>query len=226
MIADGKAWFQAEKDGIRRRLFKYTRRAFDRIPRPDRPRILDIGCGSGVSSVELAKMADCRITCIDIDREMLDVLRKRVAEEDLEQRIEVIELSISDMAFPDESFDIILAEGSIYAMGFEKSLREWKRFLKPGGFMVLHDSRSDVKEKLAAISACGYELPDYFLLGMDIWRDEYFSPLEKLIKRAEREYAGDLEVAGLVDTARGEVEIFNQNPVNNSSVCFVVKKAG
>ena len=223
-MSGGKAWFQSEKDRIRRRLYKYTEQAFRLVPRIEKPRILDIGCGSGVSAVELAKSVDCQLTCIDIDREMLDVLRGRAAEEGVADRIEVIEISLLDMGFPDESFDIILSEGSIFVTGFEKGLREWKRFLKPGGFMLLHDARGDIDEKIRVIAGCGYELLDYFLLDVDIWQDEYFTPLEMLINRAQEEYSDDPEAAELIDASRQEVNMFKTSPENNSSVCFVIRR--
>jgi ubiquinone/menaquinone biosynthesis C-methylase UbiE len=192
-MSNGKTWFRAEKDLIRKRLFKYTRRAFEKIPRLEKPRILDAGCGSGVSAVELAKLADCKITCIDIDREMLELLRDKIRKEGLEDRIEAAELSILDMDFPENSFDIILAEGSVYAAGFGRALLDWKRFLKPGGFLVIHDSQSDIENKKIAVSACGYQMVNYFLLGSDIWRDEYFAPLENLVRQARQEFPFDAE---------------------------------
>ena len=38
--------FRLGKDKIRKRLLKYTRKALQMLPKVDRPRILDIGCGS------------------------------------------------------------------------------------------------------------------------------------------------------------------------------------
>lgn len=35
--------------------------------------------------------------------------------------------SMFEMPFTDESFDIIWAEGSIYLIGFERGLDEWRR---------------------------------------------------------------------------------------------------
>jgi ubiquinone/menaquinone biosynthesis C-methylase UbiE len=223
-MSGGTAWFQAEKDAIRRRLFKYIWRAFSMIPPADGLRVLDAGCGSGVSSIELAKLADCKITCIDIDRGMLDLLRRKVAGEGLEERIEVIELSLFDMKFPDGSFDVILAEGSIYAIGFERGLKEWKRFLKAGGFILLHDSQAGIEQKIGTITASGYELQDYFLLGTDVWRDEYFTPLEGLVAEAGKRYAGEPGVIEAVKEAEWEIETFKNNPEENSSVCFVIRK--
>lgn len=72
------AWFQAEKDSVRARLLKYSKKAFDMLPQMDRPRILDAGCGSGVSAVELTRWSNGYITCIDIDEKILDVLKGKI----------------------------------------------------------------------------------------------------------------------------------------------------
>jgi ubiquinone/menaquinone biosynthesis C-methylase UbiE len=49
--------FVKEKESIRKRLLKYTRRAFRMLPEMGGPRMLDIGCGSGVPTLELARSA-------------------------------------------------------------------------------------------------------------------------------------------------------------------------
>ncbi len=219
-----KERFQAEKDAVRRRLCKYTRKAFRAIPQIERPRILDIGCGSGESTMELAGICDGEFTCIDIDTEMLDIFTGKVNKAGLQDRVKIIYMSMLDMDFPEESFDIIVAEGSIYAVGFEKGLKLWKRLLKPSGCMIVHDARGDIDSKLKQISDCGYDLLGYFTLDIDVWRDEYFTPLEKLVEEAAVRYAGDTEAAGKIREARQELEMFRTDPENNCSVCFVIMK--
>ena len=155
--------FQLGKDKIRKRLLKYTRKAFRTIPKVDRPRILDIGCGSGVSTLELAKLSRGNVIGIDIDKPALEKFARRIKETGLTNRIQVINCSMFDMDVPEESFDIVWVEGSIYAIGFERGLREWKRLLKSSGFMVVHDEQGNVREKLEQISNCGYELLGYFM---------------------------------------------------------------
>ena len=129
-----------------------------------------------------------------------------------------------DMDFPDESYDIIWSEGSIYAIGFEKGLREWKRFLKSGSFMVVHDEQGNVDEKLQQISNCGYELLDYFILSKETWWTEYFAPLEKLIVKYRTRYTDDPKILEELHQAQGELDMFNKNPERNSSAYFVMKK--
>ncbi|HEX7364033.1 MAG TPA: class I SAM-dependent methyltransferase [Dehalococcoidia bacterium] len=221
-----EARFQRQKDRIRRRLLKYTRKAFRMLPQLYNPRILDIGCGSGVPTMELARLSDGEIIGLDIDRDMLDVLRGKVERAGLSDRVKVVNRSLFDMGFPDGSFDVVWAEGSIFVIGFEKGLQQWKRLLKPGGFMVVHDERGNVREKLEQISGCGYELLGYFELDEEKWRAEYFAPLEKLVLETRAKYPDAPGVIKAVQGAQQEIDIFKKAPERNSSVCFVMKRGG
>jgi ubiquinone/menaquinone biosynthesis C-methylase UbiE len=212
------------KDKIRERLLKYTRKAFRMLPNMDRPRILDIGCGSGVSTLELATLSRGKVIGIDIDQPALDKFTRRIEEVGFTDQIQVINCSMFTMDFPNESFDILWAEGSIYAIGFEKGLREWRQLLKPGGSMVVHDEQGNVREKLEQISNCGYELLGCFMLSKEIWWTEYFAPLEKWIARSETTYIDDPKVLEELHQAQLELDMYKKYPERNSSVCFVMKK--
>ena len=75
-----KASFKIDRDVLRQRLLKYTRKAFFLLPDLDRPRILDIGCGSGVPTIELARLTDGEIIGLDIDASLLDKLDQKIQE--------------------------------------------------------------------------------------------------------------------------------------------------
>jgi ubiquinone/menaquinone biosynthesis C-methylase UbiE len=216
--------FDVLKDKIRKRLLKYTRRAFWMLPEIDKPRILDVGCGSGIPTLELARLGKGEVTGIDIDQPALDKFSRQIKEAGLTNRIKVINCSMFDMDFADESFDIIWSEGSIYAIGFEKGLREWKRLLTPGGFIVVHDEQENISEKLGLVSDCGYELIGHFLLSQDTWRREYFAPLEKLVNEFQIKLASDQKTGQGLHQAREELEMFRKNPERNSSVYFIMKR--
>jgi ubiquinone/menaquinone biosynthesis C-methylase UbiE len=213
-----------DRDIVRGRLLKYTRRAFRMLPKLDKPRILDIGCGSGVPTMELARLGQGEVIGIDIDQPALDKLTKKIREAGFSNRVQAVNCSILDMIFPDESFDIIWSEGSIFFVGFERGIQEWKRFLKPNGFMVIHDEKGNVQEKLEQISKFGYRLLGYFILSEDTWRTEYFAPLEKLIAESQTSYTDDSNTLEELNQARRELEMFKRNPECNSSVCFVMQK--
>lgn len=44
-----------------------------------------------------------------------------------------------ELPFSANTFDIIWSEGAIFIIGFEQGLREWKPFLKLGGYLVLSE---------------------------------------------------------------------------------------
>jgi len=131
------------------------------LPELDKPRILDIGCGSGVPTMELARLGQGEVIGIDINEPALVKLNRKIKEAGFSNRVQTVNCSILDVVFPDESFDIIWSEGSIFVIGFERGIREWKCFLKPNGFMVIHDEKGNVEEKLKQISKCGYKLLGY-----------------------------------------------------------------
>ena len=223
-IASKEGLFHMNKDMVRRRLLKYTRKAFQMLPKLDKPRILDVGCGSGVPTMELARLSQGEIIGIDIDQPALDKLAKKIREAGYSGRVQAVNCSMVDMAFPDESFDIIWSEGSIFVIGFIKGLQEWKRFLKPNGFIVIHDEEGNLTQKLEQISACGYELIGYFVLNEDTWWVEYFAPLEKLICETGTKQADNSKVLSELDNAQREIDMFKKNPERNRSVCFVIQK--
>ena len=216
--------FLNKKELIRKRLTKYSRKALRMIPVINKPRILDIGCGSGVSTLELARLTDGEIIGLDIDQNALDRLNKKIEKAGLSDRFKTLNCSLLDMEFPDESFNIIWSEGSIFVIGFKKGLQEWKRLIRPGGFMVVHDEMGDVEQKLEQISSYGYELLGYFMLDTEIWWNEYFAPLEKLVNETRTKYADDREVHEALNQAQSELVFFRKFPERNRSVCFVMKR--
>jgi len=216
--------FDVLKDKIRKRLLKYTRKAYRMTPQIDKAKILDIGYGSGIPTLELARLSQGEVIGIDIDQPALDKFARKIAEAGLNRRVQALNCSMLDMDFPDDSFDIVWSEGSIYAIGFERGLQEWKRFLRPGGFMVIHDEQGNVKEKLEQISNCGYELLGYFILSEETWWAEYFAPLEELIGESQAVYTNAPMVHEELQQAQEELNMFKKYPERNSSVCFVIKK--
>jgi len=219
-----EAVFQADKDFLRENLNKYTRRAFQILPELDRPCILDVGCGSGVPTMELAKLSNGRIIGLDIDQSQLDRLKRKIERAGLSDRVKTVKCSIFDMDFPNKSFDIIWAEGSIAIIGFERGLKEWGRFLKPNGFIIVHDDMGNIAEKIEQISSCGYELVEHFTLDEDTWWFEYYSPLERRVNEIRSKYADKPEVLALLDREQHEIDMFKKKPKRYCSVFFIMKK--
>ncbi len=70
--------------------------------------------------MELTIMSEGEVVGIDIDQDALDILNQKIEDMGLEKQVKTLNCSLFDLSFPDESFDIIWSEGSIFVMGFEK----------------------------------------------------------------------------------------------------------
>lgn len=212
-----------DRDTFRANLLKYTRKAFEMLPALDKPRILDIGCGTGLPAIELARLSGGDIIGIDIDQIALDKFARRAEEAGLVDRVRVRNLSLLEMDFPNESFDVIWAEGSINVVGFEKGLKEWGNLLKPNGFLVVHDELKGRERKLELIAECGFKLLGEIELPVEVWQKEYLEPMKREVERAEGR-GEDKDIGKELETSRKEIEMFRKNPTAWASVFFIVQK--
>lgn len=213
---------EMKRDQLRKRFIKYTKQAFQTLPIIENPYILDIGCGSGIPTIELAKMSKGRIIGIDTDQHLLDILIKRIKEEGLSKQVEIKKSSLFDIDFPEETFDIIWAEGSIWIIGFKKGLQVWNRLLKPKGFLVVHDSIRTFSNELDVSSDLGYRLVNYFELPEDAWLTEYCEPLEIIIKKQREKAKDNFALKQLLDKYQNEVDIIRKNP-KEKQILFLLR---
>ena len=194
------------------------------LPKCKNPRILDVGCGSGVPTIELAKISDGYVTGIDIDETSLNLLQRKIKEMGLNNRVIVIKDSIMTMDFPEESFDIIWSEGSIFVIGFENGIKKWRRFLKPNGFLVIHDEIKDKNKKLGLITKYGYTLINQFEITDNLWWLEYFTPLEQLIQDFHNKFPKDSKLISELNKDQTEIDKCKSNPMLASSFYVIIQK--
>ena len=101
--------------------------------------ILDLACGTGDFSIALAKaLGGGKVTGLDLSEGMLEVMKKKVAAEGLE---DMISMSVGDgeaLPFADGSFsEVSIAFGIRNFEDRPKGLREMLRVLRPGGKLVI-----------------------------------------------------------------------------------------
>ena len=215
---------ELQKDHLRECFNKYTRKAFQMLPELENPYILDIGCGTGVPTMELARLSKGQVAGLDIIQPFLDELMIKIEAAGFSDRVKTVKSSLFEMDFPDESFDLIWAEGSIAVIGFERGLKEWRRLLKPKGFLVVHEGIENRTKKLKQIPRCGYELLGNFTVTEEMWWREYYEPLEKRIKELRVKYRDDREILKVLEKEQQEVDMFKKNPKMYGSVFFVMRK--
>jgi ubiquinone/menaquinone biosynthesis C-methylase UbiE len=211
-----------------------TRKAYNTIHKhlPKQPAILDIGCGKGVQTLELARISGSGITAIDKHPFFLDCLQKEAERSGFSDRIKCIEADMNAMSFENASFNLIWAEGSVFIIGIKEGLKNWKRIIKPKGFMVLTDlvwhteRRPDdltayfeeeclyiltVSEVIAEAEKNGYNCVDHFTLPDEGWTNEYFLPQQKIITNLRNKYKDSEEAQHTFDDLEFERGIVSRN---------------
>lgn len=192
--------------------------------------IADIGCGTGGASLELARMLDARITAVDFLPSFLDVLRQRAQAQGL-GRIITLEASMDALPFTDASFDVIWSEGAVYNMGFEAGIAAWKRFIKPGGKLVLSEITwttaarpqtitdywtaqypeiDTASAKLAVLERHGYRPEGYFLLPPCCWQEHYYGPLRERFPAFLDRHGHSPQAAAIVAAEEEEMALYQK----------------
>lgn len=119
---------------------KSTRKAFSFLKNlPAKPLILDIGCGHGKQTLELARISKGKIIALDNYQPFLDILMSKVKEKSFDKRIIPKNQSMLEIDFNNDTFDIIWAEGSIFVMGFQNGLKKCYQLLKNYGYFVVSE---------------------------------------------------------------------------------------
>ncbi|MFH8607124.1 GNAT family N-acetyltransferase [Streptomyces sp. NPDC018029] len=117
---------------------------------PERPRVLDLGCGPGRAALLLAAEAGAEVTAVDLHEPFLDELHAAAEARGLSGSITTVKADMAELPYPDGSFDLVWAESSVYGIGFDTALRAWRRLLAPGGALVLTECEWTAAEPSAA----------------------------------------------------------------------------
>jgi SAM-dependent methyltransferase len=198
---------------------------------PERPRVLDIGCGSGTQTLDLARLSDGPVTAVDTHQPFLDTLLARAAAQGRSPSITAVNASMDALPFGDREFDLIWSEGSIFIMGLANGLSAWKRLLAKGGTLVVSDAtwfRPDPPEEIRAFwekegggitteaekeaefRKAGYFLLSEFRLPDAGWQEEYYDPMMRVVAECRKEYGDDAGLSGLLDSLETEAAMYRK----------------
>jgi cyclopropane fatty-acyl-phospholipid synthase-like methyltransferase len=197
---------------------------------PENPRILDIGCGPGKQTMELARLSRGKIVALDNHQPFLDKVRQDAQAFGLAQHIETLNQDMNAMKFAPESFDVIWAEGALNLMGFENGLKAGRPLLKRGGYVGVtelvwlenhpsfearewareYPAMKDVRENLQHFKDNGYEMTGHFTLPVSSWFDEYYDPMQKRINELRNRYRGQTAAEQVIESAQAEIDGFKK----------------
>lgn len=206
-----------------------TRRAYGLLTDvPAAPRILDVGCGPGMQTLELARLSGGEVTGLDNHQPFLDALAAGAKAAGLQERVRTVNGSMDVLPFGPEEFDIVWAEGSLFVMGFDRALSYLKGFIKPGGYLAateltwlrpdppeeprryltkVYPAITDAAGNLALFAAAGYGMVEHFPLPFSDWWDDFYSPMEKRLPLLRDRYRGNPEGLAAVEEIQEEIEM-------------------
>ncbi len=225
-----------------------TRRALAlAAPIRESPRVLDMGCGPGRQTLVLAADLGGQVTALDLIPPFLEEVTERVEAAGLSDRIEARSgsmLGLPKDAFPDGSVDLIWAEGSIYNVGFDAGLADWRRLLAPAGRIavsevawLVEDPPADVRtfweahysgirpheENVRAVEAAGYRLLGDLVVPENEWWDDYYTLIEARLDAVRDERDTDDWQEGVADGYE-ELEIVRTGLGSFGYVFYVMER--
>lgn len=189
-------------------------------------RVLDLGSGRGEAARLLAREFGCEVTCVEEDEAAVAALESEARETGLEVLVRARRFELGALDFPEESFDVVLAEGSLGAAAPnpEEAARSLRRYLKTNGRLAasvaarvgralpaavgsfyaeeLGEPLLWPRELAAAFERAGFEpltaecLPDAML-------DDHFRDLEAALPKLEGQ-PGSAKVKKSLDVFRRE----------------------
>jgi len=155
-VADMKNYykFQAKIYDLTRWTFLFGRFSVLRkipIGREKAIRVLDVGCGTGVNSLYMAKLyPNARITSLDVSADMLDKAKDNLKK--YADRVELLNEPYERGSKFNNSFDIILFSYSLTMINpmFSELIDQAQYDLKPEGYVVVadfHDTKMNFYKK-------------------------------------------------------------------------------
>lgn len=149
--------------------FTATRQLLDLCHIEDAREVLDVGCGTGVGPAYIARTHDCHVVGVDLSPKMIEWSRRRVREEGVEDRVELLVADVLSLPFEANHFDVVVSESVLAFVGDKAgAIRELVRVTKPGGYVGLNEAvwldemRDDMDELAHGLGA--------EILGGDEWR--------------------------------------------------------
>lgn len=207
-------------------------------------KIADIGCGTGGQTMTLGTHTSCEIIGIDIWEDFIQKFNQKSKDLNLQHKVKGIVGDMEHLPFHEEELDLIWSEGSIYNIGFERGLAEWRKFLKPGGYIAITENTwfreeqpqeiknfweeaypqiDTIPTKVAQMQKAGYLPVATYMLPETIWTDYYKMQAangESFLKK----YKGNKTVEEFIASQRYEAELYDRYKAYYGYMFYIGKK--
>lgn len=212
--------------------FESTKKALDFVgPLPERASVLDVGCGPGRQTMDLARLLPSAIiTALDNHPPFLQEVQKRAAHVGALNRVLPLEGDMRELPAEPGAINLIWCEGAAYIMGLRKALDAWKPALTEGGTIALtepvwlrpdppeetvgffaeYPQMRDAQATRAIVADAGYRLLGDFILPEADWLN-YYEPMQERIEQLRPRHAGDPVAERVLDQCQAEIDDFRKN---------------
>lgn len=141
----------ANYDGLNRVIsfgidISWRKKVVQLVSKNNPKQILDIATGTGDLAIMMSQLNPDKIIGLDISSGMLDVGKRKIANVNLSDKIDMVVGDSENMPFDDNTFDAITVSFGVRNFAnLDKGLTEIKRVLKPGGTFVVLETSNPTK---------------------------------------------------------------------------------
>ncbi len=123
-------------NGYQRSIEKYFRSAS--LPISSDSRVLDAGCGTGLLTLAFYGAGFCpkETVAFDLSKRSLELAKKEFRTNKMLKNVRLTQGNILNLPFDDETFDLILTCGVLEYVALDSGLKELRRVLRRGGFLI------------------------------------------------------------------------------------------
>ncbi|NTU81293.1 MAG: class I SAM-dependent methyltransferase [Chloroflexales bacterium] len=97
-------------------------------------RLLEVGCGVGITPCHAARTLGCQVVAVDLSERMLTWAHRRAWRLRLDRQVSLAAADAQALPFPDDSFDAVICESVLaFVPDPTRALAEYRRVARPGG---------------------------------------------------------------------------------------------